>query len=194
MPTASPTSLGDAKTAGLVRVRETSPLPAKRDLIVAEVNRILTLGLVQKLVVEVEQPIVYERLVKPEDAGPEMETVQQMDLYGAIRNNELVEFREADEFRGRGPFGIMFFAFQELAKRGAVPLAFVSSNWSLVRAWLGLSSTYAITTIYGVNAITYGDVQQLPEDCLLLVGGDAVDSDVVKVTFKISIDLPRKKR
>jgi hypothetical protein len=192
-PMARPPSIGEANTSGLIRVRETSPLPPKRDLVIEEINRILGLGLVQKLTVEVGTPIIYERLVKPDDS-PSLDVIEQLDFYGAIRNNEIFDFREADEFRGRGPFGILFFAIQDLVAREATPKAFVSSNWALIWAWMGLPLETHYSHLFGIPTVTHGDKQQLPDDVLLLVGADPYDIDSVKVSLRISIDLPRKKR
>jgi hypothetical protein len=193
-PTARPNSLGDANALGLLRVKESTPLPPKRELIIEEMNRILGMGLVQKLTVEVGQPIVYERLVKMDEADPNMEVVEKQDLYGAVRNAEIVDFREADDFRGRGPFGVVFFALQDLLSRGAVPTAFLSSNLPLVWAWMGLPLDTHFSHLFAVPVFSYPDKQLLPDDALLLIGGDVLDPDTVKVTLRIAIDLPRKKR
>lgn len=192
-PTARLPSIGEANATGMIRVRESTPLPPKRDLVITEITRILGLGLVQKLVVEVGAPIVYERLVERDDS-PSLNVVEQQDLYGAVRNNPIFDFREADEFRGRGPFGIIFFAIEDLVAREAVPKAFISSNPSLLWAWLGLPLETTFSHLFGIPLFSYPDKQQLPEDVLVLAGADPYDADTVKLSLKLSIDLPRKKR
>lgn len=183
--TGRPPSIGE-KPNGLLRVREQRPLPDRRELILAEVGRILGLGLVQKLTVEVGQPIFFERFVHVDgEISADMEEVESLDLYGAARNAEIIDF--PSDFPT--PFETLFRAFHELSDRKLVPKAFLGSNWSVVRRWLKLKEHDDVGSIFGIPTYSY-TVEQVPGDILMLVASDFSDADEVKLTIRIPIDFP----
>jgi hypothetical protein len=188
--TARPPSIGELSDFGYVRVKDQSPLPAKRDLVLAELNRILGLGLVQKLVVEVGQPITYERLIKKGETSPDLIAIETEDIYGAARNATMMDFvTEEDRYRGKGAYSQLFHAFQQLEQKGALPLGIIFRSYGDVRRWLGLSEIFDLTTIFGVTTFQHADI---PEDVFLLVGSDRGEPDVVKLSIRIPMDLPKK--
>lgn len=182
MASERPPSLGDSKGSGFTRLREQAELPAGRELILAELNRILGIGYVQKLVVEVGKPIVYERLVKSGEPTPDLEKLEADDLYGAIRNNEIIDFSH-----GVGnSLKALFLAFRFLTGRRLAAKALVASDWAAVRRWLGLSENEDIIDVFGVKTTTH---EAIPDDVIVLVACDPAEPDVVVLSLRIPLDV-----
>src|SRR5512135_2155981 len=85
--TARPPSIGGTE---LRKVREQRPLPPTRELVVSEFARILSLNLVQRVTVEANKPIVFERLVP--DNGELPPELEAQDLYAESRNAEMLSY------------------------------------------------------------------------------------------------------
>lgn len=186
-PTARPPSIGE-RSSGYRRVREQAPLPSTRDQVLSEVSRILGLGLVQKLIIEVGAPIVFERLLKDDaELSPELEVVEAQDLYAAARNAEMLDFKATVT----NPFEIIFLAFRAIEAKKLRPKAFLGSNWITVRKWFRLGDYDDVSSIYGVPAHNY---EEIPDDVLLLLAGDGVEADEVQLSLRISMDLPGERR
>lgn len=183
--TARPPSLGDKGAVGYTRVREEAPLPAKRDLIITEIDRILGLGLVQKLVVEVGQPIHFERLVKSDGIDPDLTVVETGDLFAAMRNSDIVDF--VQEFQVTDNYGMLFQAFRQLEEAGAAPKALLLNQYGLFRQWLRLPATFNLSVVFGVKTYLHEDI---PDDVLVLVGCDKNDQEQVTTSIRIPMDIP----
>ena len=186
MATERLTSLGDSTFSDLIRVRATRPLPKSRPEIVAEVGRILEMGMVQKVVVEVGKPIFFERMARNfDDAELEVpEPLEAGDIYGAMRNNELLDFPAAG-LPSAPSHGSLFRAFRLLASRKLVAKAFIVSNFVLLGNWLGLGELDAVDELYGVPVYRH---EEVPPDVLILVAVDSADLEEVKLSLRIPMD------
>jgi hypothetical protein len=186
-PAPRPPSLGDGGADNLVRMSFTSPLPRKREELVKAFANIINQGNVVKVIVEVGEPIIYERMVKEEsiEIVPDLEEIQRDDLFGAVRNNELVEF----SLRGEsGIFETLFFAMRYVSEndKRIFTKAFLCSNWELLRNMFGMDkSNEPLASLFGVPAYHHDDV---PNDVLLLVAGSMAEPDVVVQSLRIPLD------
>jgi hypothetical protein len=178
-------SLGDTNTAGYVRNRFTVPMPEGREVLLKEFARIISMGLVQKVVVEVGQPIVYERLSKSDGAvSDDLERIETGDLYGAIRNAELLDFKRKGS---SGFLETVFYAFRFLQMHSddLVPKAFMCGSWLTLRMMLGLAPDDDISELFGVRVYWH---EEVPDDVLLLVASTSTEPDVVSMSLRIPMD------
>jgi hypothetical protein len=179
-------SLGDVSTAGFVRIRHQIPLPEGRDNVVKEFARILSLGRVQRVVLEIGEPILYEQL-QPGDPTVEtvdLEKIEADDLFNEVRNTELIDFKQRGE---SGFFETLFLAFSFLSVRELVPKAILCSNWFLLRQMLGLDAGQEpVEQIFGVRTHTQPEV---PEDVIVFVACDPTQPHLVALSLRIPLEI-----
>lgn len=180
--TARPSSLGDTSSAKFSRIRESVEMPEGRENLIREFARILGIGMVQKVVVEVGSPILFERLVR-DDAGvqEDLDKVDADDLYGVVRNAELMDFRHL----GASPFEAFFNAFEFFRTRQLAAKAVMIHDWAAMRAWLGMDVGQEPVEPYGLPVFLH---EQVPEDVLLFIGASELDMRDVKLTLRIPMD------
>jgi hypothetical protein len=186
MATARPPSLGDEK-AELVLVRDSKPLPKTRNDILTEISHIFALGGVQRVIVEVGKPLLFDRLVPKSDA-PEEETTEEIpadavDLYGAMRNNELLNFEL--KYGSMSGYEALFKAWRLLSARKLVAKGFLVSDFPALRDWLELGEEDSVDDIYGVPVFKHAEI---PADVIILVAVDATDLESVKLSLRITLD------
>lgn len=164
-------SLGDSKP--LKRVQQTFPLPNTRNEIVSKISNILESGGVQKVTVELGQPIKVEKLIPAATAGVDapME-LRDDDWMSAIRNGEM---EDAPESADLGKY--VFQSFFLLSQRGAKPRILMLHRKSELRTWFKLDPMLDIQTFFGVEV---QESQHVPENTAVLVGVDP-DDDLVPV-------------
>lgn len=185
MATARPTSIGDARSGGYALVKEQYDLPSSHPLIAAEVERILGLGLIQKLVLEVGEPIRVFRFVKRDPNEPPLEEIELKDLYNAARNTNMENFHFSGD-----PMRTIFEALAFMRRGEAIPKAFLCNNYNAVRRWLELPYNFYVQHIFEVALF---EEAEIPEDSLLLIGRDPADEEVVTISYRIAMDPPKKK-
>jgi hypothetical protein len=167
-------------------VQEQYPLPQKRDLIATEVKRILDIGFVQKLTIQVGEPILVERLVRKDAVDPTIEQLEVQDLYAAARNAPMESFLAVGD-----PMRTLFHALAELEKAGLAPKAFLYSSHYTLRMWLELPGSFNIHHLFTIDTKVAED---LPDDILLLVGCDANDRDAIVKSLTVTMDMPKEKK
>ena len=186
MATARPPSLGDDK-AELVLVRDSKPLPKTRTDILTEVSHIFALGGVQRVIIEVGKPLLFDRLVpKTEEVDNEVTEeipADAVDLYGAMRNNELLNFEL--KFGAMSGHEALFKAWRLLSARKLAAKGFLISNLAALREWLDLGEQDSVEDIYGVPVFKH---EEIPADVIILVAVDATDLESVKLSLRITLD------
>jgi len=184
MATARPPSLGDERSE-LVLVRDSKPLPKSRGDILTEVSHIFSLGGVQRVIIEVGKPLLFDRLVAkaevPDDEVTEEIPADAVDLYGAMRNNELLDF----SVKGSNGHETLFKAWRLLASRKLSAKGFLVSDVALLRSWLDLGESDPIDDLFGVPVFRH---EEIPPDILTLVAVDAADIEDVKLSLRIPLD------
>lgn len=179
--TGRPPSIGDEGTNNLRLVRETVDLPPRRDLVLKELERILNLGLVQKLTVQVGQPIRYSRLVPRDIEIPDVpEEIESGDLYGEARNRPIQDVKAKE----RNPFAILFRAFAMLTKEGLRPKAFVTGSLENLTRWIDPDGEADLSVLFGVELHMNTEV---PDDVLLLLGNEAEGAET-SLSIRIPMD------
>jgi hypothetical protein len=182
-PTARLPSLGDASTQGYKRMRFVEPRPEGREGLLKTFARVISQGLVQKVVVEIGQDIVYERLVKDDGTSEDLDHIESDDLFGAIRNSEIVDFRQ----KGESFFHTLFLAMRFISAKALGPKAFVCSNWELLRRLCGLGEMEDIDELFGVKTYEH---EEIPDDVLVLVAASPMEPDLVVLSLRIPLDPP----
>lgn len=178
-------SLGDATPAKLVKVRETFPLPKGRKEVLAAVERILNLGGVQKITVELGSPIKVTRAVEPGSEAPE--ELQDDDLMAAVRNTQMEEFVFAEPLL---PTNYLFRAFHLLSQRRLQSMAMVVNSTATLKKWLGVEKAFDLVELFGVPVRTH---KEMPDDGLLMVAAHPDDMDTVAFSLKLAMDIKEKK-
>lgn len=171
-----PVGLGDVKVA-LKRVQETFDLPDNRQGIVARFENILTLGGVQKVVVELGHPIKVDRLVKAGDAG-EATDLQDDDWMNAVRNGELEEYVPTT----KNQYQYLFYAFQTLSQKRLRARILMVHSVQELKTWLGLDSFIDVQELFGVEVKAHPEV---PDQTGILIAVNPNESDAVAFSMRL---------
>lgn len=175
--------------APLKRIRETFDRPKDRDDLIASISRILSLGKVQKLVVEVNQPIRAERLVPQDQEVPEdMKDLEEGhdDWMNIVRNGKLEDFPN----RGMSSFQYLFNIFNLVAQKRLKPKIILVHALGEVRSWLELGAFVELTSLFGVEIATH---PQVPDDTATLITEDPDDADAEVYCMRLVFDKPKEK-
>lgn len=171
-------SLGDT-SASMRKVQESFPLPASRKEIIVAFERILNLGGVQKVVVELSAPIKVTRLVVAlPDAGEVPEELQDDDIVSAARNVEMEEFSFIENL---SPFEYLYHAFHALSLRKLRAKAMVVASITALQKWL--KANY-VSEVYGIDVREH---KEIPEGVLLLVATGADDPETIVFSLKLEM-------
>lgn len=182
-----PPSIGDGDRAEYRLLKEEYPLPATRREVVAAVETILNAGMVQKLVVEVTQPIKVFRLVhKDELQSSPPQDLPADDLWGRVRNGRMEELATLKTW---GAFQVLFEAFATVTHFKMKPARIFVPSLGQLREWLGIDKTVPLSQLYCVDIEV---AKGMPQDCCILaaVSYDEANSDALGL--RIPIDLPKK--
>lgn len=175
-------SLGDSPNVSLVKLQETFPLPNSRKEMVTAFEHILSLGGVQRVVVEYGAPIKVTRLVKPPTESDEVpEEMQDDDIVSAARNAEMEDFFIADLL----PANYLLQAFHVLSKKKLKAKTVVVNNLQALRAWLELGKGFDVSEIFGVGTVSH---KEIPDGVLLLVASPADDVDLVSFSLRLEME------
>lgn len=179
MPGKAIPSLGDNPEIATKLVHEEFPLPKGRAPLVAALERILTGGGVQKMVVELGKPIKVFRRVPASLPGEEVPAeLYEDDMMAAVMNVEMEELTFTEKL---DKFQYLFRAFNILTNKHLVPKAALVNQLKQVRLWLGSES---MTELFGVPLYQHKEV---PDGVLLLVGAKADEPDVLEHSLKMEM-------
>lgn len=177
-------SIGDSPVFLVKKQQETYPLPKTRKEVLAAFERILNLGGVQKVVVELGSPIKVTRTVA---AGSEVpEELQDDDLVAAARNAPMEEFIFSETLH---PTNYLFRAFHFLSQRKLRARSMVANSYGSLREWLGVDKSFDISEVFGIEAKTH---KEIPDGTLLIVATPIDDPDVVTFSLRLEMNLERK--
>jgi hypothetical protein len=175
--------IGNGTPPGYKLVRESAPLPPTRDLVLLEVQRVLNLGLVQVLRVEVGEPITWLRLVKDTDEtlDPMVSEILDQDIYPKVRNADV------EDFPFHGPFlETLCVAFQSAVERSLRVTTILAHSNKILAALLPSFGPAESAELFGVPVVYHLEV---PDDIVLVVLS-AGDPTEVALALRIPIDLP----
>lgn len=183
---ARPPSLGDSARS-YVLVDETYGLPKTRKELIDLIERVLTPGGVQKIVVEIGKPLAVKRYVEPEtvDAeGPQELPPDEMLI--AARNAEIVELPFVE---GISAYEQLFKAFMLISQKRLSAGTLLVHSPEELRQWLEVDLLVDISQVYGV--LVKAD-EQLPEDTALLVATEPGSPNAVALSVRMSMNLPTR--
>jgi hypothetical protein len=185
MPTVSPpASIGDEKGERYRIVADERPLPNNRKEVISAVESILSLGHVQKLIVEVHKPIKFFRAVVGEDIDGVPKEILDDEEFANVRNAEIQEFLNITTASFHEH---IFKGFQYLTQKRLKARSFLYNNPLILRSAMGLDSHTAITELFGVGAIQSDEV---PADVLLLSATRYGEEEIV---FTLRMLIPTKR-
>lgn len=187
MPTSNaPPSIG-SNLKKLKLISEEHDLPPERKQVVSFIGKLLEQGGVQRLTLQVGQPIRLSRYVKANSLDP-IKDLAQDDLYEAIR---LSAIEETPVHEGANPYQVLFDLFGSISHRGKVPKAFLVNSIDRFKSWLGRDPSHLIKEAYGVPIETNAEV---PDDVCLMACADPDDTEIVTFTLKFNMEVPVKKK
>lgn len=175
-------SLGDSLSS-MKKVQETFPLPKSRKEIVTAFERILNLGGVHRVIVELGSPIKVVRLATAGEDVPE--ELQDDDLVSAARNAPMEEFVFSESLL---PTNYLLRAFSFLSHRHLKAKAAIVNSYAPLSEWLGVDKTFDVSTLFGVDVKTH---KEIPDGVLLMVATSADDPEVV--TFSLKLEMSKEK-
>lgn len=175
-------SLGDS-SASMRKIQESFPLPNSRKELIVAFERILNLGGVQKVVVELSAPIKVTRLMMaPPDTEEVPEEIQDDDIVSAARNAEMEEFFFTETL---SPFEYLFRAFHQLSSRKLRARTVVVNNLPALKTWL---KTQYVSEVFGVEVRAH---KEIPDGIMLLVAASA--DDLETITFSLKLEMTERK-
>jgi hypothetical protein len=182
-------SLGDAPEIATKLIREDFPLPpGGRPALLAAIERVISGGGVQKLTIELGQPIKVLRRVRADSPGEELpEELYEDDMMAAVMNAELDDIPIV---QGVQPLEYLREAFTHFQQDKCVPKAVLVNRHQLLKAWLEVRSPGPITWLFGVEVFTH---KQVPDDVLILVGAKADEPDVIAHSYRLEMNIPKEK-
>jgi len=177
-------SIGDSPVAALKKLQETYPLPKTRREVVTAFERILNLGGVHRIVVELGAPIKVIRLANAGEDVPD--ELQDDDLVSAARNAPMEEFVFSESIL---PTNYLFRAFHILSQRRLRARAVVVNNLTALREWLGVDKTFDLVEVFGVATASH---KEIPDGVLLLVAGPLDEPELVSFSLRLELNIGKK--
>lgn len=161
--------------------RELYPLPPTRKEILSFIEEILEGGLVQRLVIQVDEPVRVERL-RPirQDDPVDPADIPEDDFLSAARNGVLEDLQFTPDL---DPFLAVHAAFSDLSKKGAAPVALIVADRGRFSEWLGVDDD---GFVFGVRV---RPTAQMPEDAFLLCGTTNPEDPFTLVTHSIRVTM-----
>ena len=178
-------SIGDSPSVPLKKKQETYPLPKTRREVVTAFERILNLGGVFRVVVELGSPIKVVRLASPDEDVPE--ELQDDDLVSAARNAPMEEYLLAE---GTPAPSYLLRAFGVLSNRKLKARAMVVNNYVSLKDWLGVDKSFDVSEVFGVEVKTH---KEIPDGVLLIVATALDDADVVTFSLRLEMGMEKKR-
>lgn len=195
MPAQKPPSLSDLSDNDpkYVLISDTVLLPNSRKEIIDSFQQILSLGGVQKVMIEIGRPIQFTRLVREDLIAPEARLTEE-DPLDAVRAGEVEEFHLSGELltdREISPLEILFHAFTQLDEQHYEPKMVVVGSWAAFRAWLTMPLTANLNKMFGVKVVRSATA---PDDAVFISGAMPAEPDRIAYTLKIDLELPKEKK
>jgi hypothetical protein len=151
--------------------------------VVTAFERILNLGGVQKVTIELGLPIKVVRLA---ESGPEVpEDIQDDDLVSAARNAPMEEFVFPEELP---PTVYLFRAFRLLSSKRLRGKGMVVNSLTTLREWFRVDADFDLSEVFGVPVTVH---KEIPDGALLFVASPIDDADLV--SFSLRLELPVEK-
>lgn len=174
-------------------VSESFPLPDTIDEIAAKVAKILSLGDVQFLALNLGEPIFVERMVDParekKNMGndPTFMDFTLEDMINRIPLGEYIPPRPNME-----PGAQVFEMFTLISSGGYAPSHVLCQNKASLARWLGLDGV--LPDDYRLVTAVVTESPMTPPDALIIFGSHwaGADASDVKVALKLTIGVPRE--
>lgn len=179
-----PVSLGDDVQEYAV-VSESHPLPTGRRNLVTTIEALLARGGVQKLTVELGKPIRVRRSVPKTEKVDLPDDLIDDDIYAAARNSEMLVLDLPD---GAHPLWALWEGFNLVSTKNLKPRAILVSTKKDLSDWLGRDVSTS-RELFGAELIPN---KNIPNDALLLVASDQLDSENIVLSIRIALDSRRK--
>lgn len=178
-------SLGEEPLAPKFRIiGEERPLPKTRKELVSTFEAILSLGRVQKVVIDISKPIKFFRAVT-DDLGEIPEDISENEEFANVRNAEIREFNAKGKDYDLHEH--LFLAFQFLTQERLKPKSFLFNSTSNIKVCLGMEAQASLTEIYGIDCVR---VDEVPAESLLLSATRHGEEEII---LTLRILLPAKK-
>lgn len=173
--------------------KELVPLSKDRKEVIKSVGELLEAGKVQKLIIQVGEPIRVERLV-PRDLNDDVPVELAEDDYAsAARNGVVEELQIPDSVMA---LEALFYAFDRLTMLKAKGVAILLNRPKCLEDWFGwghgtkLQGASIANNVFGVP-VRYSP--QIPEDSAVLAGSSESDDPFMLVTHSIRIPINLQK-
>ena len=183
MPAAPSTRSPNSEVAKLLATgrwkiqKEEFQLPVERTELVGKINEILTGGRVQRLVVQVGEPLRAERLV-PRDPNDDVPLeIPEDDYFIAARNGVIADLGSEEPL-----LVSLSNAFHDLAALKASPKTLMVHSEVIAKKWLGVFERE-------IFAVPVRHSAHIPEDVALLCGSNDPTDPFVLVTHSIRIPI-----
>lgn len=183
-------AIGENTAPKLRLTFEERPLPADRKKIVTAFEEILSLGKVQKVVVEVGQPFKFSRLVPPDDlplqGEPPPVEAQDEDIYALVMNAPMEDFLLESNL----PFAThLMLAFAWLTDRKYKPKAFIVNAEDPLRNAFGINKIVPLEHFFG---LPLHKRMEIPQDVIVLAAASE-DGEVITLSLRMLLTSLEKK-
>lgn len=178
-PAKQPPAIGDAPETSYKLIHEEYAAPPGRKELIAAIERIISGGGVQRLVIQYGQPLRISRRVRADLPGEAiLEDMVDDDLMSAVRNAEMEDVTYSEELT---PFEYLFRAFSVLSRKRLIPKAILVPQTAQLRKWLQVD---VLDGLYGVDIFQH---KEMPDETLLIVGAKADEPDIVVSSLRLEM-------
>ena len=175
-------SIGDSETKKVRRVKGQAQLPKSRNEVASTILNILNQGGVQKVTVELGKPIVFERLVKEDDATlPDLPEAPEEDPFVEVRNAEMLDYPK----KVKSFFEYFFKAFALISQRRLKPRSFLVNPMSTFNFVLGIEEMAQTQEAFGLPVFVD---QRLPAGVALLTATTDDEDDRIVMSVRLTLD------
>jgi hypothetical protein len=170
-------------------IKETIPLPKTRGEVIASFSAALHKGGVQRIIVQLNEPISVERLVRVDDpaamgADVPAELLEPEDPMMLVRNAPMEELSFSKDLP---PFEYLFKAFYFLSQKNLKAKAILVRDMTTLREWLGVDQSFF--NLYELFGVEVKQVRDLPKDSAILAAASSEETDVNAITLSIRLSL-----
>lgn len=157
---------------------EKYPLPGNVEGIVSLVREILIAGGVQRLEIDINLPIRVVRQAQEDDA-----TFEEVDigLGGTLRQIDIVEYYS----EGATPFQVVVDMMQLIHNESRHPICWVTGSISELPKWMEWKERGMPNSTGALFGLPVRQVQDIPEDVLILCGSEYQSADDNEVTLAV---------
>jgi len=159
-----------------------TPMPEDLDGVLDEVRKILMLGSVQTITLRLGEPIVYQRVARPdEEVSPEDSTsaFTELTLMDVVRNIHMEEFNVEEE-GSRSPYEQVLQMVLRMSEDGWVMTHILTSESSNFWKWVGITPPQKRRLAQFLGARMETDLT-LPADVFILCGSVSRGASIAEV-------------